>query len=343
MSDTATLRILVSDAARASLNARLAPAMGTRPYVLVSPAELHWPDPGIHIAFVSRDVTGLSTKHEVLPDTQRFYDALLQSANFRWVHVHSAGADRAVYQALMRRGVQVTASPGANAGVVAQTALAGMLSLARKFPQLMAAQRDSRWAPLNGTGLPRDLAGQTAVVVGWGAVGQRLGALLMALGLNVVAVRRSAAVREAGQGANSADTVVAAETVAFEDLTTVLPRADWLLLACPLTPITQNLIDARALACLPVGAHLINVARGEVVDEPALVSALQSGRLAGAHLDVFAHEPLHTNSPLWQLPNVIVTPHSAGFSDNNAAKVAQMFLDNLARWIAGDALCNLAN
>ncbi len=340
MSDTATLRILISDAARASLDARLAQVMGARPYVLVSPAELKRPDPGIHIAFVSRDVTGLSTKHEVLPDTQHFYDALLQSTVFRWVHVHSAGADRAVYQTLIQRGVQVTASPGANADVVAQTALAGVLSLARKFPQLMAAQRDCRWAPLIGTGLPRDLAGQTAVVVGWGAVGQRLGALLMAVGLKVVAVRRSATVRDASHGASCADMEV--ETVAFEDLTTVLPRADWLLLACPLTDITRGLIDAHALACLPEGAHLINVARGEVVDEPSLVSALRSGRLAGAHLDVFAHEPLQTNSPLWQLPNVIVTPHSAGFSDGNAAKVEQIFLDNLARCLAGESLRNPA-
>jgi phosphoglycerate dehydrogenase-like enzyme len=330
MSDATTLRILISDAARISLDDRLARVMGARPYVLVSPGELSPSDPGIHIAFVSRDVTGLSTKHEVLPDTQRFYDALLQSTNFRWVHVHSAGVDRTVYQTLIQRGVQVTTSPGANAGVVAQTALAGVLSLARKFPQLMAAQRDSRWAPLIGTGLPRDLNGQTAVVVGWGAVGQRLGTLLMAVGLNVVAVRRSSA-------------TAGVETVAFEDLTRVLPRADWLLLACPLTPITQGLIDARALACLPKGAHLINVARGEVVDEPALVSALRSGRLAGAHLDVFAHEPLPTNSPLWQLPNVIVTPHSAGFSDGNAAKVEQMFLDNLANWLTDESLRNPAD
>ncbi len=343
MSDASTLRILVSGAARASLGARLAQAMGGRPHVLLSSSELGLPDPGVHIALVSRDVTGLSTKHEVLPGTQRFYDALLKSAGLRWVHVHSAGADRAVYQTLIQRGVQVTTSPGANAGVVAQTALAGVLSLARKFPQLMAAQRERRWAPLIGTGLPRDLAGQTAVVVGWGAVGQRLGALLMAVGLKVVAVRRSATVGDAANGATFAAGVAGVESASFEDLPAVLPRADWLLLACPLTDITRGLISAQALACLPEGAHLVNVARGEVVDEPALVSALQSGKLAGAYLDVFAHEPLHAQSPLWQLANVIVTPHSAGFSDDNAAKVEQMFLDNLAKWLAGEPLRNPAS
>lgn len=334
------LRILISEAARASLGERLAQVLGGQPFVLVASGELNLPDPGVHIAFVSRDVTGLSTKHEVLPGTQRFYDALLKSAGLRWVHVHSAGADRAVYQTLIQRGVQMTTSPGANAGVVAQTALAGVLSLARKFPQLMAAQRERRWAPLIGTSLPRDLAGQTAVVVGWGAVGQRLGALLMAVGLKVVAVRRSATV---GDVANGATFAAGIETVTFEDLAAVLPRADWLLLACPLTDTTRGLISAQALAFLPDGAHLVNVARGEVVDEPALVSALQSGKLAGAYLDVFAHEPLHAQSPLWQLANVIVTPHSAGFSDDNAAKVEQMFLDNLAKWLVGEPLRNPAS
>jgi phosphoglycerate dehydrogenase-like enzyme len=343
MSSATPLRILISDAARASVGARLALAMGSRPYTLVPTTEWHLPDPGVHIAFVSRDVTGLSTKHEVLPDTQRFYDALLHSASMRWVHVHSAGADRPVYQTLIKRGVQVTTSPGANAGVVAQTALAGVLALARKFPQLMAAQQERRWAPLMGADLPRELAGQTAVVVGWGAVGQRLGSLLMAVGMKVVAVRRSATLLEAASGATGATGPAGAETASFEDLATVLPRADWLLLACPLTDITRGLIDAQALARLPEGAHLVNVARGEVVDEPALVAALQSGKLAGAYLDVFAHEPLTPQSPLWQLPNVIVTPHSAGFSDGNAPKVEQMFLDNLAKWLAGEPLLHPAS
>lgn len=344
MSSATPLRILISDAARASVAARLALAMGDRPHILVPSGEWSLPDPGVHIAFVSRDVTGLSTKHEVLPDTQRFYDALLKSTGVRWVHVHSAGADRPVYQTLIQRGVQVTTSPGANAGVVAQTALAGVLSLARKFPQLVAAQRERRWAPLIGTGLPRDLAGQTAVVVGWGAVGQRLGALLVAVGLKVVAVRRSAAVRDvADDTAGSATGTSGVETITFEDLATALPRADWLLLACPLSDTTRGLINAQTLACLPEGAHLVNVARGEVVDEPALVASLQSGKLAGAYLDVFAHEPLKPQSPLWQLPNVIVTPHSAGFSDGNAPKVEQMFLDNLAKWLAGEPSLNPAS
>lgn len=329
MSSGAPLRILLSDAARTAIGARLSRLLAERPYVLVAP---DLPGADADMAFVSRDVTGLSTKHETLSGTRIFYDALLQAPSLRWVQGHAAGADRPVFQELMARGVQVTTSSGANAGVVVQTALAGLLALARRFPQLMKAQRAHAWAPLIGTGLPRELAGQTAVIVGWGPIGQRLGAVLAALGLRVVAVRREA-------GPANADV----EMVAFEDLQAVLPRADWLVLVCPLTERTRGLVSAAALACLPDGAQLVNVARGEVVDEAALVSALQSGKLAGAYLDVFAHEPLPAASPLWDLPNVIVTPHSAGFSDGNAAKVEQLFLDNLASWIAGLPLRNSAN
>lgn len=329
MNTVPALRILLSDAALQALGARLSQVLGQWPHVFVKPLQ---GGGDADIAFISRDVTGLSTKHRVLPDTHVFYEAMRNAPGLRWVHMHSAGADRPIYQDLMARGVQVSTSSGANAQVVAQTALAGLLALARGFPQLMAAQRAHVWAPLIASGLPRDLAGQTALVIGWGAIGQQLGALLLAFGLRVLVLRRSGAPAGAGL-----------ETLNFDGLDAVLPQADWLLLACPLTKQTRSLVDARALARLPAGAHLINVARGEVVDEAALVAALQSGRLAGAYLDVFSHEPLPAMSPLWDLPNVIVTPHSAGFSDGNAQRVETMFLDNLARWLAGQPLLKLAN
>jgi phosphoglycerate dehydrogenase-like enzyme len=284
------------------------------------------------VAFVSREVTGLSTKHELQPATRAFYAALEGAPSLRWVHVHSAGADRPVYVRLREKGVQVTTSSGANAAVVAQSALAGLLALARHLPQLWEAQRQARWAPLIATGLPRDLEGQHAVLLGWGPIGQQIGRLLQAFGLRVTVVRQQD--RPAGDGF---------AVVPFERMSAVLPGADWLLLACPLTERTRGLIDARTLALLPPHASLVNVARGEIVDQDALVAALRGGRLGGAFLDVFAHEPLPADSPLWHLPNVIATPHSAGFSDGNAARVERMFLDNLRRWCAGEALHNVAS
>lgn len=324
MTDSAPLRILLSPDAQRQTAAGLHHALGGRAHTLVTLGE------DADVAFVSRDVTGLSTKNSVLPHTKAFHDSLRHAASLRWVHAHSAGADRPVYGELRARGVEVTTSSGANAGVVVQSALAGVLMLARQFPQLLAAQRARTWAPLIGTTQPRDLAGQTAVVVGWGSIGQGLGALLAALGLRVVAVR----------GSDAPAAAPAQHSVPFERLHEVLPQADWLLLACPLSERTRGLVDAAALALLPAGARLVNVARGEVVDEPALIAALQASTLAGAFLDVFANEPLLPASPLWDLPNVIVTPHTAGHSDGNEGRVAAIFLDNLRRWCAGEALVN---
>ncbi|VTU42574.1 D-2-hydroxyacid dehydrogenase [Variovorax sp. RA8] len=314
------LRVMMSEPAIERLGDEVRHLLRAVPHELVAPRA----DAQPHIAFVSRDVTGLSTKHQVLPGTQRFYDALLEARHLRWVHTHSAGTDRPVFAELRRRGVDVTGSAGANAAVVAQTALAGILALARRLPQLMAAQRRHEWAPLIGGSLPPDLAGQTAAVVGWGAIGQGIARHLAMLEMRVVAVRSSATPCEG-----------AAETVAYEGIDAVLPRTDWLVLACPLTERTQHLVDRTRLGLLPDSAYLVNVARGEVVEEDALIEALRASRIAGAFLDVFAHEPLQAGSALWDLPQVIATPHSAGFSSGNAARVDAIFLRQLADRIAG--------
>ena len=273
------------------------------------------------VAFVSRDVTGLSTKHEIFPETREFYDAMLASPHLSWVHIHSAGADRVVYVTLRERGVDITTSSGASATIVAHSAIAGMMAIARHLPKMFAAQRERRWTSLMASALPRDLEGQRAVVVGWGPIGQKTAELLRALGLEVRVARWSAA--PAGEG------VV---TVTYARLGELLPCADWLFVCCPLSDETRRLVDAKVLSQLPSTAHLVNVARGEIVDQPALIAALMSGRLAGAYLDVFEHEPLPASSPLWDMPNVIVTPHSAGLSDGNEARVARMFVEKLRGW-----------
>lgn len=297
-------------------------ALDDRTFEPVIAAQTHGAEPvDVDIAFISRDVTGLSTKHRVLEPLEAFYGTLRQSPKLEWVHVHSAGADRPIFGELKTRGVRVTTSSGANAQVVAQTALAGILALARDFPRLFDAQRAQTWTPLIGGLLPRDLPGQTAVVVGWGPIGQTLAGYLRMLGLNVIAVRSAAAQAEDG-----------VETYAFEDLPRIARRADWLVLACPLSERTRGLVNARLLAAMAPHARLVNVARGEVVVEADLIDALRANMLAGAYLDVFEHEPLDAASPLWTLPNVIVTPHSAGHSDGNEARVDRIFLDYLREW-----------
>lgn len=325
------VRILLSGAAAQALSAPIAGVLGLRRHRLMVSEDAAVGD-DVDLAFISRDVTARSTKQHVLAGTQRFYDQLLAAPSLCWTHIHSAGADRPVFQTLHRRGVAVTTSSGANARVVAQTVLAGVLSLAREFPSLQQAQRERRWKPLVGGPLPRDLDGQHAVVVGWGPVGREIGALLRAVGLRVTVVRRSAEPAPCGE--------VFLPSLAYEHFDAALPTADWLVLACPLSARTRGLIGAPRLALLPPGARLVNVARGEVVAETALVAALREGRLAGACLDVFEQEPLDPQSPLWWLPNVMVTPHSAGHSDGNAARVARMFLDNLEHWCRGEQLAH---
>ncbi len=327
------LRILMSPASVAQLGGAVAEAMGVHPFELLTLDEaVATQRTDADVAFISREVTGASTKHEIHPALQQVYDLLRQSPGLKWVHIHSAGADRQIYQDLMARGVRISTSSGANAQVVATVALAGLLALARKFPMLWAEQQARQWVPLMGPRMPRDLPGQTATIVGWGPIGQKLGSLLLALGLRVVAVRQKID--------PSAPWTEGVEQVSFDNLPTVLPRTDWLILACPLTSKTRQLVNASVLAALPPGAHLINVARGEVVDQDALISALQDGHLGGAFLDVFAHEPLPTDSPLWGMSQVMVTPHAAGHSDGNEARVSQMFLDNLRCWTQGQALRN---
>jgi phosphoglycerate dehydrogenase-like enzyme len=325
------LRILLSEVTWQETSDRIPMALLGHPFLRIDAGDVLQGAQSADIAFISRDITGLSTKQDVLPATQRYYDALLHSPSLKWVHVHSAGADREVYQDLMARGVTVTTSAGANGKAVAHSALAGILSLARAFPALMQQQREHRWQSLIGANEQPDLDGTTALVVGWGVIGQTIAKVLTALEVNVVIARRLE------QPVNQELPVVA-----LADIRATLPDVDWLILACPLTSQTKNLIDRQAIACLKPGARVINVARGAVIDESALIEALDKGALAGAYLDVFAQEPLPSVSPLWSLPNVIVTPHSAGHTSGMYARMTQMFLENLTRFVQARPLKKVA-
>ncbi len=320
------MKILMSALARPALQAPLANLLVGRPYECITFEDaIASGRRDFDVAFVSRDVTGLSTKHELAPSLKACYQVLEETPSLRWVHIHSAGADRDVYVRLKAKGVHVATSSGANAEVVAQTALAGLLALSRQFPQLVHAMHARQWAPLLGSELPHDLQGQNVVLVGWGPIAQRLAQFLQMLSLNVTVVRQHP---QNQIGVDSSQ----ARMITFADLNDVLPTTHWLILTCPLTDTTRGLVNATTLALMPRGSGLVNVARGEVVVEKDLIKALETGPLGSAFLDVFEHEPLPKESPLWHLPNVIVTPHSAGFSAGNEERVSQMFLKNLKEW-----------
>ena len=284
---------------------------------------------GADIAFMTREVTGKSSKNNPTPELSRFVGVLRNSPRLRWLQIHPAGAERALYTELRARGVKVTTASGATATTVAHSTLGAVIALNRRFPLLADAQRRHAWEPRLGERAPCDLPGQTAVIVGLGPIGRKIAVLLKALDMRVVGVRRSA------EPVEPCD-----RTVTFAELGPALPTADWLILCCPASPLTRGLVDRRMLAALPAGACLVNVARGEVAVEADVIAALTAGHLAGAYLDVFEREPLDSASPLWDLPNVIVSPHTASHSLGQNEAVFQIFLDNLARFRAGTPLRN---
>ena len=276
----------------------------------------------VEVAFFSGDV---------FPDFSRqFFSSVRKAPQLKWLHVFNAGVDHPIYTEMLERGVRLTTSAGSTAEPIAQTAIMGLLALARGFPRWLAAQRARKWDPVRFGELPRDLRGQTAVVVGLGKIGAEIARLARALGLKVIGIRRSP--RKADDPVDELR-----PPAALPDL---LPQCDWLIVACPLTPGTRGLIDAASIARLPRGARIINIARGEIIAETALIAALRSGHLAGAYLDVFEKEPLAPDSPLWDLPCVLVSPHNAAAASGNEQRIKQILLDNLGCWGRSTALVN---
>lgn len=260
---------------------------------------------------------------------KQFFSATRKAPALKWMQVFNAGIDHPVFASVLARGVRLTTSSGTAAEPIAQTAIAGMLMLARGFPRWLAGQRARKWDPAPPPDFPRDLRGQTLLVYGLGPIGCEIARLARLLGLKVIGVRRSQA------------PVAHVDAMYTPDkLGELLPQADWLVLACPLTDETRGMVNAALLDKLPRGARIINISRGEVMDEPALIAALRSGQLGGAYLDVFMQEPLPADSPLWDLPNVIVTPHNSSASSGNESRINALFLDNLQRWTENQPLLN---
>ena len=281
------------------------------------------------IAFMTREVTGKSSSNNPTPELRGFDAVVAKSPALKWLQIHPAGAERPIYRALRGRGVKVTTASGATAVTVAHSVLGALIAINRRFPLLADAQRRRAWEQRLGENSPRDLKGQRAVIVGMGPIGRTIAGLLQGLGMVSVGVRRTAEPLEPFEA-----------VIAYDRLPEMLPRADWLILCCPASPLTRGLANAAVFAAMPRGAHLINVSRGEIAVQADIAAALQSGHLAGAYLDVFEKEPLDPASPLWDLPNVLVSPHTASHSLGQNEAIFDIFLDNLARFRAGQALRN---
>ena len=260
-------------------------------------------------------------------------DELLQAApRLRFVQSISAGTDQYGRDAFRARGVRLASAQGVNERAVAEHAMALILGLTRRIGFARDDQQARHWRPMSGdpAGREDELGGKTLLVIGLGRIGSRLARLARAFDMSVVGVRR----RPAGPD-DAVDAIVPPER-----LLDVLPDADVVALTCPLTPETERLIRAEHFAAMKPSALLVNVARGRVVDEPALVEALRTGALAGAGIDCTVEEPLSATSPLWTMPNVLLTPHKAGETRRYEAGVVDLLLDNLDRLDRGEPLRN---
>jgi glyoxylate/hydroxypyruvate reductase A len=247
----------------------------------------------------------------------------------RWVQGTSAGIGGFLERTgLVHSDLVFTTAAGVHGTPLAEFTLLGLLHFAKEMPTLARWQRQQHWQR-HTSGV---LAGTTAVVVGLGGIGREVCRLLGAAGLTVYGC---------GRPGRSYDVPGVSQYTDTTRLYEVLPVAGALILACPLTDQTEGLIGPAELAALPPGAVVVNVCRGAVIDEPALVSALTAGHLAGACLDVFAAEPLPLSSPLWAMDNVIVSPHSAATAAAENRLLAELFIDNLQRWLADEPLRNV--
>lgn len=278
--------------------------------------------PDVDVRVVDEDdPTGLSTAAVVV--TSRFDEAALDRADaLSWLHVVSAGYDHLPLDDLAARDVAVTNASGVHAEPAGEQVLGYLLAFERNLHRAVRQQVHHEWERHGGT----ELRGKTVGVVGLGAIGGRVAELASALGTTVLGTKRDPA------------TAPAAVDEAFppEELDAVLARSDYVVVACPLTDATRHLLDADAFETMREDAVLVNVARGGVVDETALVDALESGEVGGAALDVFETEPLPDDSPLWDREDVLVTPHVAGSTPVYWARNADLVAENYRRFVAGD-------
>ena len=247
------------------------------------------------------------------------FDRLLSRCpRLRWVHSATAGVERVLTPAAVERRLLITNARGVFSEPIAQYVLMMILAVSRRLPQLLELQRERTWQPLEAN----ELADITVGVIGLGSIGRRVEELASAFGATVIGVGSSSSPGEVAD---------------------VLGKSDFVVLALPLTADTEEMFNAELLSKVKQGAWLINVARGRLVDERALVRALREGPLGGAVLDTFVEEPLPANSVFYSLPNAIVTPHTSWSSARALDRSVDLFCENLRRYTRGEELLNLVD
>jgi phosphoglycerate dehydrogenase-like enzyme len=283
-------------------------------------------------SFAVRDLESLEDRvggAHVLVISGLWRNGLLdRTSQLRFIQAIGAGTDQFPLEELKKRGIRLASARGVNYRAVAEHAMALILALSRRLPEARDNQAKRVWRGMIGDLSRREdeLGGKTLLVIGLGQIGGRLAQLAKAFDMRVVGLRRDPA---AGRGA--ADSVHA-----MDEFKSLLPEADFVALTCPLTKETEKLVDAEGFARMKSSAYLVNVARGRVVDEAALVEALAARRIAGAGIDVTVEEPLAPNSPLWGMEDVLLTPHTAGETRRYEDNLIEILRDNLGRLRRGE-------
>jgi phosphoglycerate dehydrogenase-like enzyme len=253
----------------------------------------------------------------------------------RWIHSPAAAVHQLMFPELVASNVEITNAREVHGPVVAEHAMALLFAWAKRLPSAMRYQQQKVWAQKNiweEKPTTREIAGATVCVVGMGSIGREFAVRAQASGMQVIAVREHP---ERGGDAN--------EVVGMEELERVLPRADYVVLAAPLTRRTEHMINTARLTRMKQDAYLINVSRGPLIDDDALIAALREKRIAGAALDVFAEEPLAQDSPYWTMENVLITPHTAAVTEKLWERHYEMISDNFERFAAGKPLLHVVD
>ena len=274
-----------------------------------------------------------------LPDTDIFVgyslrpQQLIHAKKLKWIHSTATGVAQLMYPELRASGIVVTNPSGIFAPPMAEHTIGAMLALARNFPDSVRNQDQACWAQQMLWDRPQrltELSGQVLLIVGYGSIGRELAKKAYAFDMRIWGVTRS------GKG----DRTHAERILPISQLDEALPQADYVVLAAPETPDTKHLMNEARIAKMKSGARLINVARGSLLDEMALMRALEQGRLGGAVLDVTGTEPLPPDSPLWKAPNLLITPHTSAVSDRLWMRQTALLMDLLGRWFDGRELFN---
>jgi phosphoglycerate dehydrogenase-like enzyme len=274
-------------------------------------------------------------------------DTQALAPGLKWVQLHSAGADHILDYPIMASDVAVTTTSGIHATPIAEYVFASMLAHRWRVPLWTHCQRDREWPSGRWNLYARpELRGGTLGILGYGSIGREVGRLGRAFGMRVLALRRSQGRADQGYAISQTGDPEGELPERFypaEALNEMLAECDYVVVALPLTPETTHFFGEAELRAMKPNSYLINIARGPIVDETALVRALREGWIAGAGLDVFEKEPLPADSPLWELENALLSPHVAGFAPRYDERAATLFAQNLSRYLVGEPLLNLVD